>query len=124
MPGCTGSHTDGPGCSSAMGAHSPFDRTFAFARRPAAAPLFALLVFPAPVWASSAASDAAADAGTVALAGTGSTAIDGAMPPPAYGPPGETPGIPSDAELEAAGGVVGEILVDNQNIFNLEDPKD
>jgi hypothetical protein len=107
-----------------MGGHSPFDRTFAFARRPAAAPLFALLVFPGPVWASNGAPDAAADAGAVALAGTESAAIDGAMSPPPYGPPGETPGIPSDAELEAAGALVGEILVDNQNIFNLEDPKD
>jgi len=46
------------------------------------------------------------------------------LAPPSYGPPGETPGIPSDAELAAAGAVIGEILIDNQNIFNLEDPKD
>jgi hypothetical protein len=107
-----------------MGGHSPFDRSFAFARRPAAAPLFALFVFPGAVWASNASSDAAADAGAVALAGTESTATDRTIPPPPYGPPGETPGIPSDAELEASGAVVGEILIDNQNIFNLEDPKD
>ncbi len=107
-----------------MGGHSPFDRTFAFARRPAAAPLFALFVFPGPVCASNAASDAAASAEAVALAGTESTATDGAMSPPSYGPPGETPGIPSEAELEASGAMVGEILIDNQNIFNLEDPKD
>jgi len=107
-----------------MGGHSPFDRSFAFARRPAAAPLFALFVFPGPVCASNAASDAALSAEAVALAGTESTATERAMSPPSYGPPGETPGIPSEAELEAAGAVVGEILIDNQNIFNLEDPKD
>ncbi len=39
-------------------------------------------------------------------------------------PPPETPGIPSDAELEASGAVIGEVLIDNQNIFNLDDPKD
>lgn len=43
---------------------------------------------------------------------------------PAYGPPGETPGIPADDELEAAGARVGKILIDNQNIFDLRDPKD
>jgi hypothetical protein len=107
-----------------MGGHSPFDRAFGFARRPAAAPLFALFVFPGPVCASNAASDAALSAEAVALAGTESTATERAMSPPSYGPPGETPGIPSEAELEAAGAVVGEILIDNQNIFNLEDPKD
>jgi outer membrane protein assembly factor BamA len=42
---------------------------------------------------------------------------------PHFGPP-ETPGIPSDAVLEKEGAVIGEVLVDNQNIFNLEDPKD
>jgi hypothetical protein len=41
-----------------------------------------------------------------------------------YGPPIETPGIPSDAVLEKEGAVIGEVLVDNQNIFNLQDPKD
>src|SRR2546430_1535977 len=132
MPGCTDSHTDGPGCCSAMGAHSPFDRTFAFARRTAAAPLFVLFVFPGPVCAANTASDAAATAGAVTLAGTEGAATDRAAAamdgfsgePPSYGPPGQTPGIPSDAELEAAGAVVGEVLIDNQNIFNLEDPKD
>src|SRR6059058_4987335 len=132
MPGCTDSHTDGPGCCSAMGAHSPFDRTFAFARRTAAAPLFVLFVFPGPVCAANTASDAPATAGAVTLAGTEGAATDRAAAamdgfsgaPPSYGPPGEPPGIPSDAELEAAGAVVGEVLIDNQNIFNLEDPKD
>jgi hypothetical protein len=31
---------------------------------------------------------------------------------------------PSFAELEAAGAVIGEIRIDNRNIFNLEDPKE
>ena len=41
-----------------------------------------------------------------------------------YGPPSNIPGIPSDAALEKEGAVIGEVLVDNQNIFNLDDPKD
>jgi len=106
-----------------MGAHSPFDRTFAFARRPAAAPLFVLFVFPGSVCAANTAADAAANAGAVTLADSAGAATD-RSPPSSYGPPGETPGIPSDTELEASGAVVGEVLVDNQNIFNLEDPQD
>jgi surface antigen-like variable number repeat protein len=45
-------------------------------------------------------------------------------PPPAYGPPGALRGIPSGAELEAAGAVIGQIFIDNENIFDLDDPKD
>jgi len=44
--------------------------------------------------------------------------------PRTYGPPGPTPGIPSDSELEASGAVIGRIDIDNQNIFDLNDPKD
>ena len=77
-------------------------------RHRAAAPLLALLLVPALARADDA------------------TTIDAlALPPLPVGvPPPETPGIPSDAELEASKAVVGEILIDNQNIFNLEDPKD
>jgi outer membrane protein assembly factor BamA len=32
--------------------------------------------------------------------------------------------VPSPEELEGAGAVIGTVLLDNQNIFNLEDPKD
>jgi len=32
--------------------------------------------------------------------------------------------IPSDAELESSGAVIGAVLVDNQNIFDLQDPRD
>src|SRR5437773_1568589 len=132
MPGCTDSRTDDPGCDAAMGGPSPFDRTCALARRRAAAPLFALFVFPGLACASIATSDAGAGAEAAALASTERAATDGvgsgversSIRPPSYGPPGQTPGIPSDAELEAAGAVVGEVLIDNQNIFNLEDPKD
>jgi hypothetical protein len=77
-------------------------------RRRTAAPLLALLLLPTLA--------RAADA----------PAIDTFSPPPlpVGVPPPETPGIPSDAELEAENAVVGEILIDNQNIFNLDDPKD
>jgi hypothetical protein len=74
-----------------MGDHSSFDRTFGFARRPAAAPLLALFVFPGAVCASNAASDAAANTGVVALAGSESAATDRTIGPPSYGPPGATP---------------------------------
>jgi hypothetical protein len=42
----------------------------------------------------------------------------------AYGPPPWPKDVPSAAELEASGAVIGKILVDNQNIFNMEDPRD
>ncbi|MBV9317449.1 MAG: hypothetical protein JOZ34_08295, partial [Gammaproteobacteria bacterium] len=32
--------------------------------------------------------------------------------------------MPSPDELQAAGAVIGTVFLDNQNIFNLEDPKD
>ena len=38
--------------------------------------------------------------------------------------PPRPPDVPSDAQLEAEGAVVGEILIDNQNIFDLSNPKD
>ena len=115
-----------------MGGHLPSARTCASARRRAAAPLFALFVFPGLACASDATSEAAGNAEAAALASTASAATDGvgsgvervSIRPPSYGPPGETPGIPSEAELEASGAVIGEILIDNQNIFNLDDPKD
>lgn len=74
----------------------------------AAAPLLALLLVP------------------LLARGADAPAIDTLAPPPlpVGVPPPETPGMPSDAELEASKAVVGEVLIDNQNIFNLEDPKD
>jgi hypothetical protein len=78
------------------------------ARHPAAASLLALLLLPALACAAEA------------------PAIDSAAaePLPVGVPPPETPGLPPDAELESDKAVIGEILIDNQNIFNLEDPKD
>jgi hypothetical protein len=77
-------------------------------RHRAAAPLLALLLLPA------------------LARGADAPAIDTLAAPtlPVGVPPPETPGMPSDAELEADKAVVGEILIDNQNIFNLDDPKD
>src|SRR5579862_3348226 len=43
---------------------------------------------------------------------------------PRYVPAGDVPGIPSDAVLEKEHAVIGEVLIDNQNIFNLDDPAD
>ncbi len=77
-------------------------------RHRAAALLFGLLLVPALAGAAE-----AADLDTLGL-----------PPLPVGVPPPETPGIPSDAELKASKAVVGEILIDNQNIFNLDDPKD
>jgi outer membrane protein assembly factor BamA len=88
-----------------------------------------LLVVPLSAWASTeSASGAAADAAAADGASTddGAGAADGAADGTAhrYAPPEVTPGVPSAAELESAGAVIGAVLVDNQNIFNLEDPKD
>src|SRR5205085_982671 len=128
----------------------PLHCAFAFVRRPLAAPLCAFYVL-SGLWASNVAAGdarvleaatestptgavaalrAGADAGTDEAGGgsrigTGGAIKPGAMiRPPTSGPAGETPGIPSGAELEAAGAAIGEIVIDNQNIFNLEDPKD
>ncbi|MBV9344088.1 MAG: hypothetical protein JO341_13520 [Gammaproteobacteria bacterium] len=43
---------------------------------------------------------------------------------PTYGPPGDITDIPSDEELEAQHAVIGQVFIDNQNIFDLNDPKD
>src|ERR1700739_720373 len=86
-------------------------------RHRAAAPLLALLLVHTPAPAAD------ADAPPIDPLTLPVDAL--ALPPLPVGvPPPETPGIPSDAELEASKAVVGEILIDNQNIFNLEDPKD
>jgi hypothetical protein len=58
------------------------------------------------------------------VAGVDAVAADSPPHAPSYGPPAETPGVPSAEELEAAGAVIGQVFIDNQNIFNLEDPKD
>jgi len=92
----------------------PFKSARAVFRRGAAAPLLALLVLPT--------------LGAVpgAWADDGASAPDtGDKPPPAaYGRPGGAPGVPSPAELEASGAVIGQVFIDNQNIFDLSNPKD
>ncbi len=127
----------------------PLNRALAVARRSGAAPLLALYVFAGLAGASNAAAadtgaaeatteaGASMAAGDAAVAMSDTAASDGArigsggaitsgatIRPPSYGPAGEIPGIPSDAELEASGAVIGEIVIDNQNIFDLNDPKD
>lgn len=47
----------------------------------------------------------------------------GAVAVPAAGAPATAP-VPTDAQLEQAGAVVGEIYVDAQNIFDLNDPRE
>jgi hypothetical protein len=98
-----------------MAGRLAFTRTPALARRPAIL-LLALLTLP----------NRAYPASDVPEALTADDAATEGVPPArlSYGPPGPTPGVPSDAELEASGAIIGKILIDNQNIFNLEDPKD
>src|SRR5690348_14392116 len=76
-----------------------------------------LLVVPLSAWASTeSASGAAADAAAADGASTddGAGAADGAADGTAhrYAPPEVTPGVPSAAELESAGAVIGAVLVD------------
>jgi hypothetical protein len=93
------------------------------ARHRAAAPLLALLLLPATAPSAAPAADApAADAPAADASASAPRAAS--SPLPLGVPPPETPGIPSDKELEASKAVIGEILIDNQNIFNLDDPKD
>jgi surface antigen-like variable number repeat protein len=122
-----------------MAVGSPIKRFLASPRRAGAfflllMALVSVLVLPAPGWALG---EAAADEVDDASAADGQSGAadpsqhsdsrhDTAAGAPArrYGPPGAIPGVPSPAELESAGAVIGKVLVDNQNIFNLEDPKD
>jgi len=80
---------------------------------------------PAPSEQSAASGPSTADppAAEDAVAADDSVA-DAPLHSPSFGPPGPTPGVPSPEELEAAGAVIGQVLIDNQNIFNLEDPQD
>jgi hypothetical protein len=113
------------------------DRTAAAARRALPAmPLCALLVLPLRAYAAgsppteSATAQAAAPANLVleSAPGTLSSASgafqETAFHEPRYAPPEQMPGVPSDSELEASDAVIGKILIDNQNIFDLRDPKD
>src|SRR5215470_13078549 len=72
------------------------------------------------------ATDATLTAATVAAVPAGDDASGGHASEvrPRYGFPGDAEGIPSDAELVKNGAVIGTVEIDNQNIFNLSDPKD
>ena len=102
--------------------------------RVARLPAFVLAILGSLAWASVAAA-ASDDAGSQRVVGTvaESSSPDSQLheivpsayrPPPSYGPPGAKPDVPSAAELEASGAVIGEILIDNENIFDLNNPKD
>ena len=88
-----------------------------------------LLIHPARAGSVDAehAAGANADEAPAAAASAGAAAkhdANAGAPAHRYGPPGRAPGIPAPEELEASGAVIGTVLVDNQNIFNLEDPRD
>ena len=111
-----------------MPGRSPRTRLLMLARAHATAIACALALLPQLCHAEAAA--AAADA---PLAAANATEERGAFPEdspgiaavkPSYGPPGDAPGIPSDAALEADGAVIGTVVIDNQNIFDPNDPKD
>jgi hypothetical protein len=120
-----------------MTGHGPGYRMGNRARRAVLAPLVGLigLVCLARVAHADfepASGSPASESGPSAPAGaaaesTADSAADGTDPASgrarSYAPP-PVPGIPTDEELEAAGAVIGEIAIDNQNIFNLEDVQD
>jgi len=109
-----------------------FERQLAGLRRFARPSLAILAIVSAPLAGAIDPADPVPSAETV---GTNSSAdapsskhdtivSSGLRPPPSYGPPGAGPGIPSDAELEASGAVIEKIFIDNQDIFNLDNPQE
>ena len=118
-----------------MAGQLPCKRAAARLRCPSAGPFCMLLLLPAlTVAAPPAPASALEGVAAPAADGSGDAAAAGeprsdrleaayARPRP-YGPPGPIPGVPSPAELEAAGAVIGEVIIDNQNIFDLSNPKD
>jgi hypothetical protein len=117
-----------------MAGQLPFSRTLAASPRAPATPCFVLLLLPALACSSDALplTGNGADAATADAPASASLLADYAAADrltssfrsPSFGPPLETPGIPSDAELAAAHAVIGLVLLDNQNIFDLNNPKD
>jgi hypothetical protein len=122
---------------------SPLSCTLTLSRRGQGVVFFVLLVLPGLTRAAGDSQPTGAAAGyaaagysaqasdgtdSVTLEGEPAAGADGARsyvrPYRSYGPPVEIPGVPPDNELEASGAVIGKILIDNQNIFNLDDPKD
>jgi hypothetical protein len=106
--------------------------------RPAAlAPLIGALGFlclalianaaPLPLTPTAAPGSGVTSTANAAADGAADSAADGAGlpsgPARSYAPP-RLPGLPTNEELEAAGAVIGEIVFDTQNIFNLGDVQD
>jgi hypothetical protein len=112
-----------------MAGQLPFSRAFAVSPRAPATPCFVLLLLPALACSSDApplsgtGGDSAAAPTLLADYAAGDR-LTSSFRPPSYGPPLETPGVPTDAELEADHAVIGQVLLDNQNIFDLNNPKD
>jgi hypothetical protein len=77
--------------------------------------LVALCVLPAVACAAAAANGESA---------TGTDSAVTALRAPRHAPPGAVAGVPTDAQLEAAHALIGDILIDNQNIFDTTDPAD
>ena len=89
--------------------------------------VLSLPVLCTPAWASEAPAKAADEpAATHATAEPADTAPEESseVHDHSHGTRREAPGVPSAEQLEAAGAVVGQVFVDNQNIFNLDNPKD
>jgi len=83
-----------------------------------------LVLLVLPVLACSGEPSAVDPAGANDAGAAETRAADAPTHSPSFGPPGRAPDVPPPEELEAAGAVIGQVIVDNQNIFNLEDPKE
>jgi len=118
----------------APAAGRPADAAAASARHGPVLALLALLILATVVQAAAASAEAAGEGYTHSDTLTADSSSpdsqlheivpSSSRPPPAYGPPGPMPGVPPAAELEASGAVIGKIIIDNENIFDLSNPKD
>lgn len=133
MQGCKPSHGKSGDAALIMGEPLPYNRVLAVVRRaPPAALLLVLLSLPRPAGASGDPEAQTAEPTQAQSAPANrSPATDEPSGPERgrrrhnYGPPPQhTPGVPSDAQLEADKAVIGKVMIDNQDIFNLEDPRD
>jgi hypothetical protein len=120
-----------------MAGQLPSSRKLAVSPRAPAGPCCVLLLLPALACSSdalpligngadaaAATADASESASLLAESAAAGDRLSSSFRARSYGPPLETPGLPSDAELEAAHAVIGKVLLDNQNIFDLDNPKD
>jgi len=138
MHGCTRTLTERAGCRRGMARPVPLNCTPSPGRRASAPRACVLLLLPALTWvagdppaaAGQPASGADVNDSTPGASAPASLGSEGpllasvAFTPRTFAPPVQTPGVPPDSELEASGAVIGRILIDNQNIFNLSDPGD